>query len=189
MSESQPPRPIPTSGRAWKLTVTIVALLSMTAGALGWLVSVAATNQAALEILSMQAQRTWLVAALGGAVGGLARALYSFLLDNYAFHYRHVTGKSSPYVKKAYGIKADDMEDDFDPLECWHLYFIKPLVGATLGLLFALAVDLGLIGLGGEVGTEDKHLMRLVVMAGLAGLFAENVLQKLQGFLAKPGAA
>jgi len=53
------------------------------------------------------------------------------------------------------------------------------LVGATLGLIFALAIELGLLGVGGEVDA-DKSSMRLVVGAGLAGLFAENVLQRLQ---------
>jgi len=72
------------------------------------------------------------------------------------------------------------MEDDYDPLESWHLYFVKPLVGATLGLLFALAVELGLLGLGGNTVDADRSSMRLVVAAGLAGLFAENVLQRLQ---------
>ena len=57
-------------------------------------------------------------------------------------------------------------------------------MGATLGLLFALAVDLGLLGLGDIEG--DKRFMRLVVTAGLAGLFAENVLQRLEGLLKKP---
>jgi hypothetical protein len=181
-------RPVqPTRGRWWKLPLTFVALLSTTAGALGCLIAVAATKQELLVILSVPAQRSWLIATLGGAVGGLARALYSFLLDNYAFHYRHITGRSSPYVKEAYGIDDDKkMEDDFDPLESWHLYFIKPLVGATLGLLFALAADLGLISLGGEIVDEGKHSMRLVVTAGMAGLFAENVLHRLQGFLMKP---
>jgi hypothetical protein len=177
-----------TRGRWWKLPVTFAALLSTAAGALGWLISVAATNQETLAISQIPVQRSWLIATLGGAVGGLARALYSFLLDNYAFHYRRVTGHSSPWVMGVYRIKdAKDMEDDFDPLESWYLYFVKPLVGATLGLIFALAVNLGLIGLGGEIGSEGKLSIRLVVTAGLAGLFAENVLHRLQGFLAKPG--
>ena len=62
-------------------------------------------------------------------------------------------------------------------------------MGATLGLLFALAVDLGLLGLGGDIADiaeGDKRFMRLVVTAGLAGLFAENVLQSLEGLLKKP---
>ena len=81
---------------------------------------------------------------------------------------------------KVYGFTHEkEMEDDYDPLESWHLYFVKPLVGATLGLIFALAIELGLLGVGGEVDA-DKSSMRLVVGAGLAGLFAENVLQRLQ---------
>ena len=59
-------------------------------------------------------------------------------------------------------------------------------MGATLGLLFALAVELGLLGLGGDIA-EDKRFLRLVVTAGLAGLFAENVLQRLERLLTKSG--
>lgn len=188
MSAERPQTLEPTRGRSWKLPVTFVGLLLTTAGALGCLASIAATDQTPLVILSIPTQRSWLIAILGGAVGGLARATYSFLLDNYAFHYRLIAKRSSPWVTKVYGFEDDEtkMEDDFDPLEAWHLYFVKPLVGATLGLLFALAVDLGLLGLGGDVVDANKRSMRLVVAAGLAGLFAENVLQRLQGFLTKP---
>lgn len=175
-------RPIFTHGRWWKLPVTFVGLLLTTVGALGFLAWIAAICQSTIVILSIPTQKSWLIAILGGAVGGLARALYNFLLDNYAFHYRHVTGRSSPWAMKSYGLKAGEeekMEDDYDPLESWHLYFVKPLVGATLGLLFALAIELGLLGLGGE-GDADQRSMRLAVAAGLAGLYAENVLQRLQ---------
>ena len=78
------------------------------------------------------------------------------------------------------------MDDDYDPLESWELFLVKPFVGATLGLLFALAVELGLLGLGGDIA-EDKRFLRLVVTAGLAGLFAENVLQRLERLLTKSG--
>jgi len=179
-SHREKPRPKFTNGRRWKLPVTFVGLLLTTVGALGCLAWIAATCQSTVVILSIPAQKSWLIAILGGAVGGLARALYNFLLDNYAFYYKHVTGHSSPWAMKVYGFTHEkEMEDDYDPLESWHLYFVKPLVGATLGLIFALAIELGLLGVGGEVDA-DKSSMRLVVGAGLAGLFAENVLQRLQ---------
>ena len=186
MTEKGRQTPELTRGRWWKLPLTFVGLLLTTVGALGCLTLITATDQAQLVILSIPAQRAWLIAILGGAVGGLARALYSFLVDNYAFHYLRIAKHSSPWVMKVYGFKDDkDMEDDYDPLESWQLFFVKPLVGATLGLLFALAVDLGLLGLGGDIAEGDKRSMRLVVTAGLAGLFAENVLQRLEGLLTK----
>ncbi len=181
----QKPESKRTIGRWWKLPVTFIGLMLTTTGALGCLAWIAATDQSPLIVASIPIERLWLIAILGGAVGGLARALYSFLLDNYAFHYRQITKRSSPWAMKVYGFKdVIEMEDDFDPLESWHLYFIKPLLGATLGLLFAVAVDLGLLGLGG-IAEGDKRFMRLVVTAGLAGLFADNALQKLQVFVKK----
>ena len=133
-----------TVGRKWKLPVTCVGLMLTTAGALGSLAWIAPTDQSPVTGASVPIQRLWRIAILGGAVGGLARALYSFLLDNYAFHYRQITKRSSPWAKTVYGIKDDStMEDDYDPLESWHLYFIKPFLGAALGLFFAVGVDLG----------------------------------------------
>jgi hypothetical protein len=177
----------PTIGRRWKLPVAFVGLMLTTVGALGSLAWIAPTDQSPLTGASVPIQRLWQIAILGGAVGGLARALYSFLLDNYAFHYRQITERSSPWAKTVYGIKDDsEMEDDYDPLESWHLYFIKPFLGATLGLLFAVGVDLGLLGLGGTAD-GDKRFMRLVVTAGLAGLFADNALQRLKVFVTKDG--
>ncbi len=184
----QPIRPQPTRGRWWKLPVTFVGLLFITVGALGSLVSLAAIDRTPLEVLSIPVQVSWLIAILGGAVGGLARALYFFLVDDYAFEYRLATKRPSPWVMKVYGLEDDEtkMEDDFDPLEAWHLYFVKPFVGASLGLLFALALDLGLLGLGGD-REANQSPMRLVVAAGLAGLFAETVLPKLQELVGRSG--
>ena len=174
-----------TRGHCWKLHLTFLGLLLFTGIVLGCLTWITATtDQAQLVILSIPFQRAWLIAILGGAVGGLARAHYQFLVDSYAFHFLRITGRSSHWAMLSYGLKDEkDMEDDYDPLESWQLFFVKPLMGATLGLLFALAVDLGLLGLGDIEG--DKRFMRLVVTAGLAGLFAENVLQRLESLLTK----
>ena len=104
------------------------------------------------------------------------------MVENHAFEYKRITGNSSPWAKDMLRLKSlDQMEDRFDPLEVWYLYFVKPLVGATLGLIFALTIDIGLITLGAKID-DSKHTTRLVVMAAMAGLFAENVLSRLQGF-------
>jgi hypothetical protein len=50
------------------------------------------------------------------------------------------------------------MDDDYDPMHSWHSYFVKTFIGATLGLLFALAVELGLITLAGEVDGTSARL-------------------------------
>jgi hypothetical protein len=114
-------------GRGWKLALTFVGLLLMAVGALGSLTVITAStdDQAQLVILSIpiSAQRAWLIAILGGAVGGLARALYQFLVDNYAFHYRRRTGRSSPWAMAQYNVEDEkNMEDDYDPLESWQLF-------------------------------------------------------------------
>jgi hypothetical protein len=103
-------------------------------------------------------------------------------LTNYAFHFRYKTGRSSPFIQQLWGAEpgeVKDVEDDFDSLESWYLYFVKPLLGATLGLLFALVVELGLVSLGGDVA-EGKRAIRLVALGGMAGLFAENVLHRMR---------
>jgi hypothetical protein len=183
MTEQQAERVVRhTSGRCWKLPVTFLGLALMTAATIGCLIAVATANQEPLCVLSIPVQRSWLIAALGGAIGGLAKAYYSFVVENHAFEYKRITGHSSPWAKDMLRLKSlDQMEDDFDPLEVWYLYFVKPLVGATLGLIFALTIDIGLITLGAKID-DGKHTTRLVVMAAMAGLFAENVLSRLQGF-------
>ena len=73
-----------------------------------------------------------------------------------------------------------DIEDDYDPLHSWYLYFVKPFVGLTLGLLFALALDLGLFSLTGQTDAQGSRPLRLVATAGLAGLFAESAWHRLR---------
>ena len=126
MTEKGDKTPELTRGRWWKLPLTFLGLWLITFVALGCLTLITATtdDQAQLVILSIPAQRAWLIAILGGAVGGLARALYQFLVDNYAFHYLRIAGHSSPWAMKVYGFKDDkEMEDDYDPLESWQLFF------------------------------------------------------------------
>jgi len=97
------------------------------------------------------------------------------------------TGRSSPFIQKLCG-GIKDIEDDLDPLECWYLLFVKPLLGSTLGLLLALVIDLGLISLANETKVNaDRAQLRATAAGGLAGLFAENVLHSMRRLVPKVG--
>jgi hypothetical protein len=171
-----------TSWRLLKLLLTFFLLLGLTVTSLAFLLSTGASSGEVTSISTLPLGRLWLLAVLGGVLGGVVRALYSFLFDNYAFHFWVMTGRSSPFIRKLCG-GIKDIEDDFDPLECWYLYFVKPLLGGTLGLLFALVIDLGLIAFGADA-TTDKAPLRNAVVGGLAGLFAENVLHRMRYLVA-----
>jgi hypothetical protein len=167
--------------RWWKLPVTFLLLVVGGAGILIGLVITLSRPESEMTLRSTGVSRVWLAAALGGALGGIARALYSFLFENWAFHYRQTTGKSSPCIQRVW--RTPDIEDDMDPLVCWHLYLVKPAAGATLGFLFAVGVELGLITLGGVQPSPDpKATLRVVVAAGLAGLFMENAMHGLRRY-------
>jgi hypothetical protein len=112
------------------------------------------------------------VAALGGWLGGLARAVYFFSFDAYAFNHRYRTRESS---KWAQAICKDTLDDKFDPLWVWQIWCLKPLVGATAGMIFALAIDFGLISLGatGTPNVDADADYRMLVLGGLSGFFSD----------------
>ena len=125
-----------------------------------------------------------LVAGLGGLIGGVARALYFFSFDSYAFNHKLRTGKSSQW---ALAIDSK-LDDEFDPLWVWYLWCLKPAVGATVGLVLALAIQLGLVSLGaGEDGRVDTNL-RLLLLGGIGGFFCENVFERMRSTLGRGGA-
>lgn len=172
-------------GRWWKLPVTFLLLVAIGCVSVrALLVTLSQHAQMAFPLLPMDVNPVWVAAVAGGILGGIARALYSFLFENWAFHYRQTTGKTSPCIQRVWD--TEDIEDDMDPLVCWHLYLIKPVAGATLGSLFAVGAELGLGGvgtLGGvEPGAVTKAMLRAAVAAGLAGLFMENVMHGLRRY-------
>ena len=175
-----------TPGRAWKLPLVLGVLAGGAAMTLFALVSVAAATKSPMPVGPIWVDTGWSLAVLGGALGGLARALYAFVVENYAFRFRYKTGRSSAYVQKI--LRAEDIEDDFDPLDSWYLYPVHSLIGGTLGFSFALAVDFGLVTLGGNIDHASRPV-RLVVVASLGGLFAESALHRLRNTLANLGAA
>jgi hypothetical protein len=117
-----------------------------------------------------------LVAALGGWLGGLARSAYFFSFDAYAFNHRLRTGESSKWAKS---ICKDTLDDKLDPLWVWHIWCLKPLVGATAGMIFALAIEFGLISLGAKDTSVDGNF-RMLVLGGLSGFFSDGMFQRLR---------
>jgi hypothetical protein len=135
------------------------------------------------------------VAALGGLVGGLARALYFFSFDSYAFNHKLRTGKSSKWALSV----CPDLDDKFDPLWVWYLWCLEPLVGAAVGLVFALAVGIGWVSVSEPSKLTADVSLRLLVLGGLAGFFWEGVFERMRRVVqprgsggdvpAQPGAA
>ena len=127
-------------------------------------------------------QQPWalsaLVAGLGGLIGGLARALYFFSFDSYAFNHRL---RTQPQASSQWALSVSPkLDDKFDPLWVWYVWCLEPAVGATVGLVLALSAELGLIALGaGEPARVDANL-RLLVLGGIGGFFWESVFERMR---------
>jgi hypothetical protein len=121
-------------------------------------------------------------AAMGGLAGGLARSLFFFAVDSYAFNHKLRTHKSSKWALSV----SPDLDDDFDPLWVWYLWCLEPLVGAAVGLVFALAVGIGLVSLGTTSTPTWDGNIRLLVLGGLAGFFFEGAFERIRRMFNAP---
>ena len=174
------------SGRGAKVAGLCLILASIAAAALAALILFVDAEGRGEGLHAGTLAGAWLLAVLSGAVGGAARALYSLFFDSYAFQYKQAVGRSSPCIKKVYGIREDSgMDDDFDPLRAWQLYVFKPVAAAALGLVFALALEQGLFAAGARDVDDERRPARLVVAAGMAGMFGESALHKLRALLGR----
>ena len=73
------------------------------------------------------------------------------------------------------------LDDEFDPLWVWYLWCLEPAMGAMVGLVLALTVELGLISLGaGGQGAQVDINLRLLVLGGLAGFFSEAFFERVR---------
>jgi hypothetical protein len=157
----------------WKLGVTCTFFILWLAVCVGSLVVLVCYQQI------FATHKSWalsaLVAGLGGLIGGLARTLNFFSFDFYAFNHRLRTHKSSLWALSV----RPKLDDEFDPLWVWYLWCLQPAVGAMVGLVSALAIELGLISLGaGDAAKADINL-RLLVLGGIGGAFSESVFQRI----------
>jgi hypothetical protein len=169
-----PRQPQHAQGYVWKLCLTCAFLIF-------WFVlSVSGLAALAYYQKIFSAQQPWalsaLVAGLGGLLGGLARALYYFSFDSYAFNHRLQTNVSSVWARSI----CDTLDDQFDPLWVWYLWCLKPAVGAMVGMIAALSIELGVISLGaGEAAKGDLNL-RLLVLGGIGGFFSERAFESFR---------
>src|SRR5262249_8265093 len=168
-------KPEQAENYVWKLRVTCAVLAI-------WAIACVVSLWALVQYEQLFSPRQlWalsaLVAALGGLIGGLARSLYFFSFDSYASNHRLQTGTSS---KWALSVCRRTLDDTFDLVWVWCLWCLKPVVGAMVGLVLALAVELGLTSLGaGDAAKVDLNL-RLLVLGGIAGLFSEGVFERVR---------
>lgn len=171
--EAGPP-PGQADGYVWKLRATCAVLLL-------WAIVCVASLWVLVQSQQIFSPRQpWalsaLIAALGGLIGGLARALYFFSFDFYAFNHRLRTRKASQWALSV----SPKLDDHFDPLWVWYLWCLEPVVGAMVGLILALAIELGLISLGAGEGAKVDINLRLIVLGGIAGFFSEGVFERIR---------
>jgi len=103
------------------------------------------------------------LAALGGLFGGSARSLF-MLISEIGIH----RGKAKMPVM-AY-------------LSRWFLYLMKPFMGGASGILFFLAVNLGLVQHLTEASPSFR-ILPVFFVAAVGGIFFEEVFAVLNGLL------
>jgi hypothetical protein len=73
-----------------------------------------------------------------------------------------------------------NLDDRFDPLWVWYIWCLEPAVGAMVGLVLALAIELGLISLGAGGAAKVDINLRLLVLGGMGGFFCESFLERIR---------
>ncbi|HEV8430682.1 MAG TPA: hypothetical protein VGQ41_22460 [Pyrinomonadaceae bacterium] len=178
-ADDQPPHQ--ADGYKWKLCTTCAVLIFWFVVCVASLVTLIYYQQI------FSTQQPWalsaVVAGLGGLIGGVARALYFFSFDSYAFNHQLRTQKSSQWALSL----CPKLDDSFDPLWVWYLWCLKPAVGAMVGLVLALAIELGFISLGAGEARVNVNL-RLLVLGGIGGFFSESVLERIRSKVERRGA-
>lgn len=168
----QPPRQ--ADGHKWKLGLTCTFFILWLAVCVASLVALLSCQQI------FSTDQPWalsaLVAGLGGLIGGLARTLNFFSFDFYAFNHRLRTLESSQWALSV----RPKLDDRFDPLWVWYLWCLQPAVGAMVGLVSALAIELGLISLGAGGAANADINLRLLVLGAIGGSFSESVFERIR---------
>ena len=72
------------------------------------------------------------------------------------------------------------MDDDFDWMQIWYLYLVKPLIGGAMGFLFVLLFRFGLVPFL-STGEQNDAWVVIVLVSGLAGIFAEDAMRAFRG--------
>jgi hypothetical protein len=171
--------------RPLKLVVSWLWLATLTVAAAVTLAFLGAVDTApgGTVIIGATARlnRLWLLAAVGGLLGGSIRGVFMLIVENYAFEHRRRTGITSEWAHKILaercGLKTVD--DKLDPLTNWWAYPLKPIMGMGFGFVFGLLQLLGLIPFLAPNGSSADTAV--VVVSSLAGILTEEALSKLQG--------
>jgi hypothetical protein len=172
---------VPRSVWLMAIGVGLAALTFLSVTALAHL---AAVKPPEISIMLMAApvafDRSWVLAAFAGLLGGSVRAVFMLIVENYAFAYRSRTGKTSEWSLRMLSQRGSlrTIDDDFDPLTNWWAYLLKPALGLGFGFLFGLLQLVGLIPFLNSASTNPD--VAVVVVGVLAGILTEEAISKLQ---------
>lgn len=165
--------------RSLRLAITGSTLVAIQLLAIFLLLVAGIDLRAPISVLGLEIYRPWLLAALGGILGGSTRALYAFLTEICLFE---MTRQGHPPVDTAHPVSGDPLRSNFDYLSVWYLYLIKVFVGGGLGFIFALLQEYGLIPFLTDNQTS-REAFGIVLVAGLAGIFAEDAVGTFRGII------
>ncbi len=133
------------------------------------------------DIEENEVRKPWLLGVTGGFLGGTTRGIYAFVSKIHCrakYHGRLNEKEVKEQKKKDKKCKDEDIE--FDPITVWYLFLLKPFIGLGVGFLFALLVKFGLIPFLISNSESNNEAFGIVLAAGLAGIFAEDAMHKLQ---------
>lgn len=174
-SNTKGPELVEAPHRVVRLVATVVSLVAIGFAALFFLLLIG-VDQKGQEISSrVTLFKPWLLGALGGIIGGDARALYAFLLEALAVKVYRTQGKLPKWMLEPRRIGLRIIEG-FDYMIVWYIYLIKPAVGALLGIIFASLLKFGLIPFFVNKSLETQGY-GILIGASFAGIFVEDAMK------------
>jgi hypothetical protein len=160
--------------RRVKLFVTASSLFVFGMGPVLILINLGSDLEQPLTLSGIDLFRPWLFGALGGMIGGSARAIWAFIVEVRAFEIYLRTGQQPKTMTRLFN---EPVEHWFDFMWVWYLYLMKPIAGALIGFIVALLQEYGLVPFLG--GHNSRNAYGIVVVAFLGGLFTEDVIDQL----------
>lgn len=164
-----------TPWRRCKLFVTALSLFLLGMGPVLSLIILASGDlKESVTVLRIDLFAPWLLGALGGMIGGSARAIWAFIVEVRAFEIYRRTRQPPEAMTHLFN---ERVEYWFDFMWVWYLYLMKPVAGALLGFVVALLQGYGLVPFLG--GHNSREAYGIVVVAFVAGFFAEDAIDRL----------
>jgi hypothetical protein len=127
--------------------------------------------------------KPWVLGVIGGFLGGTTRGMYALSIR---LHCQEKYGSEKDNKEERENDKkCRDIKIEMDYIKVWYLFLLKPFIGAGVGFLFALLLKFGLIPFLISNNDPIKLAFGYVLAGGLAGIFAEDAMNKLQGIFSR----